>query len=241
MKEIKPVLKKIKGLFIKEVKDDRIKEETNKLYSKGLLPILILSVISIILKLLVFDKSIWAIDLEIVGIMGAIIIVIGYALYYKIPLLNSKDENILKIQYSHRTKAFFFVFFLYIIGDFIKISVLPDYDLETMGTRFLIWFLVVMPLTGLSVKKGLMTQGVGKKKEKAQKQLKYSYMIASPLFGIFMAREDLFTSDADIIKGLLTALGYGLIWGIFSYFLMKKYYKNSEKNADKLLEDIDEE
>lgn len=241
MKEKKSFLKKLKGLFIKETNDDRIKDEINKLCSKGLLPILTLSIISIMIKVLVFHKSIGSIDLEIAGIVGAIVIVFGYAIYYKIPILNSNDENILKIQYSHRMKAFYFVFWLYIFGDFIKILVSPDYDRGNSGLRYLIWFLVAMSLCFQMISKGLLTLGSGKNKEKNQKNLKYMYIFTAPLYGLFMAREKFFTSDPDIWGGIIAVLCHGLLWGVLSYFLMKSFYKNSEKNADKLLEDIDEE
>lgn len=215
---------------MKQLRDERIISETNKILS----PMYFLTVVLLILSSCIkwqFTKEIQMYILEILIMpitIGYMLVSLGIKglLFSKV-----KDEYILQIKRSIIAKCYGISFGILILGEFILMFIFPE-EIGIIALYLGVWMIPAMIITIYVIKKGLLIWG-GKRKEKdGIKRLKKGTFIGALFFGVIMGAPFLVKHHRFNPWGFLQMAGMAVGWGMFYYWSMKLVICISEKKAD---------
>lgn len=216
-----------------ETKDERIKQETNKIAAKLYPLTVVLLLIVLTTKLLIF-KFTW---LECLLELGALLIFFSYVtltFYYGVPFKPSHDEQVAELQNKLGANCFYMTSFLFVFLEVFFLS-LAD-DMRHMLGHVIIWFIPTLIFTIQVIGKGLFIWGGKSKRTLSLKSMKLRVFLGSVFFGIFVGWDFMFIDGVFIPKGMLWVIGLAVGWGIPFYFVMKLMVDFSEKKADKKID-----
>lgn len=218
----------------KQIPDERILKETNRLSAMLYDTMVILSIVSIVVKM-ICRLPFYVMGLEILALVASGIYVIVREKKNGILFLKNKDDALKTIQEDILAKAMTIMLNTILFGELAFIFLAEEY-LIWMVSYLAIWFVPALIYTIVVIKKGLFIWG-GQKREKEGKQnFKMRVVIGSAFFGLFVGFPMLFRDGVFQPSGILWILGLGAMWGIPFYFIMVGMMKMSEKSADKQVE-----
>jgi hypothetical protein len=219
---------------MKEIKDERITSENNKLYAQTYWLVLFMTVI-VTINMLFADRTFAIYIPIIIGSGGSLIIFFARYLYAGILFSRATDERI--ENFKIRTKAFCHIYctVVYLISGVAAIHIFPENKAAT--STFFIWIVPAFVVLVRSVKKGVAKTVPETKKKK--RGFKIATVIGALCFGAYMTW---FVFDFEgILQNISFMLLMAVSWGIPWYFLMNATNKMSDKNADKHLKQAEEE
>lgn len=224
----------------KRFKDERIEKESDRL--SAVMYIYMVSVLTVMLigKLVIgiaFQRYI----IEVLCLITSSIYMIFSLKKYNLRLFASYDDEILKeVKRSILSKCGMICFWIIIVGEFILfyMEYLKTIDIVLY---LIVWMTPALVITVYSIKHGLLLWGGTKRKASGKNELAKRTFIGALFFGVIMGGPQLYREGAFHGNGLLAILGYALGWGIPFYFVFKLFVNTGEKNADKLVNEIESE
>lgn len=233
-------LKKLLLKFIKfnlegKVTDERIINQTFKTSAIGYKLILIMSLISIFLKIYLykFSFSLFITELFIFTVPTLYLFIKRSSL--NLPLIINKklkkdeyiEQNINKI-YNH---CFIICFIFCLSSAFVRTFFLKDY--LNSAYDMAIFLIPGFYLTFINIKNGVYVYGSKKVEKKSIKRLKISLIFSSILYGILVNWNNLFINGRFTPNSISDVIISAITWGIVMYLLERLFYKLSGKMADK--------
>lgn len=230
---------KLTGMFKRlEVKDERIKMETNRIASRIFPLELMLLFIIMIVKFTFFNYTIVDYTLEITILIVISLHFLIHTMYLGIPFTKSIDENIRVLQENINAINFYITSGFLVFGEFLIILINKG-NVANAAWYIPVWFIPNSIYTVLSIKRGLLLWGAtNKKKQNTISSFKKRVVVGSLAFGIFMGWDQIVVDGCLRLTGILKILLISASWGIPFYFIMKTVLKISHKNAD---DQVDEE
>lgn len=221
----------------KQVTDERILKESNRLSAKLYYAMVILSVLSLVVKL------ICRVPWFLMGVEVAALAVSGiYVLIRQgkngILFLKDKDETLKTIQEEILAKAMSIMLGVMLLGELIFVFVAEEYLAWTLS-YLAIWFVPALVYTIVAIKKGLFIWGGKKRETEGKKNFKLRVLIGASFFGVFMGFPMLFRDGVFQPVGILWIIGMAAMWGIPFYLVMTAMMKVSEKAADKQVKEVE--
>lgn len=221
----------------KQVPDERILKETNRLGAKMYVAMSILSLLFLIVKFL------YRLPWFMFVVEAAALLICGLYLVIRekkmgILFLKDKDDALKSLQEEIWAKAGSIMMNIVLTGALILLFLAEDY-LNWIVLYCVIWFIPALVYTVLVIKRGLFIWG-GKKREKdGKKNFKVRVIIGSAFYGLIVGFPMLFDNGIFQPTGILWIVGLGAFWGILFYFAMIGMMKMSEKKADKELKETE--
>lgn len=226
----------------KQVVDERIQKESNKLTAKLYYVVVVLTIISMVVKI-ACKFPVYVYGLEIIALVTSLAYFFVNEIGKGILFLKNKDEELLNLHNSILTKAYMIVFWILIVGElfyFILIREHVEWVLSALS-YVAIWFVPALIQTIASIKNGWFIWGSKKKEVKGKKDFKKRVVYGSLFYGLFVGFPFLYKDGAFHPEGILWVLGLAVGWGIPFYFIMMLLMKVAEKKADEKLEEQVEE
>lgn len=225
-----------KMLFMKKKNvDERIQKRSNELVAKVFPIIGILTLVSLIVKI-VCGLPFTVYLLEICTLVIGAVVWLVEELRYGTLLVKEKDDMLKELSNKARTDAFMAMFWTVIIGELLYGLVIDKTYFLWAFSYIAIWFPVAIYISIHLFTEGLLIFGSRKKEESTKKSLAIRTFIGSLFFGAFVGFEFYFHDGAFDPKGLIAVLLLAAGWGIPFYLMFLGFMKFSEKKADKNLE-----
>jgi len=221
----------------KQIPDERIVKETNRLSAKLYAAMTILSLLFLIVKL-VCRLPWFMIIVDAVALVVCGLYVVIHEKKKGILFLKDKDDALKSLQEEIWAKASNIMLDIILTGELILLFVAEEY-LIWIAAYFVIWFIPALIYTILVIKRGLFIWGNKKREKEGKKNFKGKVIIGSAFFGLFTGFPMLFKNGAFQPTGFLWIIGMGAAWGIMFYFAMTGMMKLSEKKADKDLSEME--
>lgn len=219
----------------KGLKDERIMKESNKLSAKMYYVIVITTIISLVIKI-ACKLPFYVYILEVIALMASLIYVLAGEMKKGILFIREKDEDLQAIHEEVLAKAMMIAFDIIIFGDLIFIFFAKQYFFWSLS-YIAIWFIPALIITIASIKNGWIIWG-GKKRETEGKQnLKKRVAIGALGYGVIVGIPFLYKDGAFHPEGILWMLVLAAAWGILFYVAFAFIMKVSEKKADKILKE----
>lgn len=219
----------------KNVPDERIEKESNKLMAKMYYLMTILTTVSVVAKL-VCNVPIWVYALELVSLVASIVYIVINELRKRILFVKDKDEDLLTIHRAVLSKAYMISFWVILFGEVVFLFVAGDY-FWWLCAYLAIAMVPALIYTIASIKNGWLIWGSKKRETEGKKNFKVRVVIGSLAYGIFMGFPMLIKGGKFDPMGILWILGMAAMFGIPFYFAMMLMIKVAEKKADKNLEE----
>ncbi len=219
----------------KNLPDERIKKESNHLSAKMYYVITVLTIVSLIVKL-VCKVPFYVYLLEILALLGSIGYVLVSEVRKGILFVKEKDETLQTIHEEMLSNAMTISFWILIIGEWIFLFVAEKYS-AWIVSYFAIWLVPALIITIASIKNGWLIWGTQKRKVEGKKSFKKRVAIGALVYGVILGFPMLFKDGVFHPEGLLWILGMGAMWGVLFYFAFTGFMKVAEKKADKILKE----
>lgn len=218
----------------KQMPDERILKETNHLSAMLYYAMVILSILSIVVKL-ICRQPLLLMGVEALALLVSGIYVVVREKKNGILFLKNKDDALKTIQEEILAKAMTIILNIILFGELVFIFVAEEY-LVWIVSYLAIWFVPALIYTIVVIKRGLFIWGGQKREKEGKKNFKLRVIIGSAFFGLFVGFPMLFRDGVFQPSGILWILGLGAMWGIPFYLVMVGMMKVSEKSADKQVE-----
>lgn len=221
----------------KQVPDERILKETNRLGAKMYVAMSILSLLFLIVKL-VYRLPWFMFVVEAAALLICELYVVIREKKMGILFLKDKDDALKSLQEEIWVKAGSIMMDIVLTGALILLFMAEEY-LNWIVLYCVIWFIPALVYTILVIKRGLFIWGSKKRETEGKKSFKGRAVIGSAFFGLITGFPMLFEDGTFQLTGILWIIGMGATWGILFYFAMVGMMKLSEKKADKDLNEME--
>ena len=104
----------------------------------------------------------------------------------------------------------------------------------------MIWVPAALIHTVIAIKKGWLVWGSKKKEQEGKESFGKAVIKGSLFFGCFMGIMMMITNGGFAVKYLVVIPVAGGMWGILFYFAMLFMMKKSEKQADKIVKEVED-
>jgi len=219
----------------KNVPDERIMKESNHLSAKMYYVVTVLTVISLIVKL-VCRLPFYVYMLEILALLASV----GYVLISEarkgILFVREKDEALKTMQEEVLAKGMNVSFWILILGELAYICLVRKYFFWVLS-YLAIWFVPALIITIASIKNGWLIWGTKKREVEGKKSFKKRVAIGSLAYGAIVGFPFLFKNGTFHPEGILWILGLAAAWGILFYLIFMAFMKVAEKKADNNLKE----
>lgn len=214
-------------------RDEKMKKASNEIAAK-LVPLsLILVLVTVIIKLIMFEFTIPLVIIEAIILFYVVILAFKW-IQMGLPFKKSMDEALYNMQITYLSSFTYATLYTYIFLEFI-LFLFVDMPIVQYVFYFLVWFPVMMIYSIISIKKELHIGGSKKKKKINIKKFKKSVFVSSLLYGLFMAAYMPTIGGSFTWISLLWTPVYAITWGLPFYFIMNHLVKISEKKANKII------
>jgi len=221
----------------KQVPDERIVKETNRLGAKMYAAMSTLSLLLLIVKL-VYRLPWFMLVTEVVALVVCGFYVVIRERKLGLLFLKDKDENLKSLQEEIWAKAGNIMLDIILTGELILFFVAEEYLLWII-LYFAVWLIPALIYTIVVIKRGLFIWGGKKRETEGKRNFKARVIIGAAFFGLIMGFPMLFKDGTFQLTGILWIIGMGAAWGIMFYFAMVGMMKMSEKKADKDLKEVE--
>jgi hypothetical protein len=158
---------------------------------------------------------------------------------YNLRLFTRYDDEVLKeVKRSILSKCGMICYWIIIAGEFILFFAEYIKTIDVL-LYLIVWMIPALVITVYSIKHGLLLWGGAKRKELGKDALAKRTFIGALFFGVIMGGPQLYSQGTFHAIGILAILGYALGWGIPFYFVFKLFVNSGEKNADKLVKEVE--
>ena len=222
----------------KKVVDERILKESNALSAKMFYVITLLTVISLVVKL-VCRLPLFVFGLEII----ALVVSVGYVLVCegcKGILFVKKDEELKTIHEEILTKAMMIHLSTLMDGGLLFCFLAKEYCTWALS-YIVIWMVPSMIITIASIKNGWLIWGSKKRETEGKKNFKLRVAAGAFICGLFMGFPMLYHDGVFHAEGILWILGLGIMWGVPFYLVFTGFMKVAEKRADQNLKEKEQQ
>ncbi len=230
----------------KQIKDERIEKESQKATAVAFYVITLELLICLVVKLVLAEPW-YNVTLELLCLVAGC----GYAVIKKlvdgVPFFKTEDEALKEISNRILTKAFTIQFVLLVFGELVYMFALTggenagwSKEMTWLMIYLIIWVIPGSVFTVLAIKRGWLIWGSKKQETVGKKELAKRTAIGSLFFGLVMGAPELVKDGVFQPKGLLVVFGMAVTWGILFYVMFAGMIKFSEKNADKSVEEKEE-
>lgn len=221
----------------KQVPDERILKETNRLGAKMYIAMWVLSLLFLIVKL-VYRLPWFMFAVEAVALLICGLYVVIRERKMGILFLKDKDDALKNLQAEIWAKASNIMLEIISTGELILLFVAEEYLL------WIVLYLVISLIpsliyTNVVIKRGFFIWGNKKREKEGKKNFKIRVIIGSAFFGLITGFPMLFVNGSFQPTGFLWIIGMGAGWGIMFYFAMIGMMKLSEKKADQDLDEME--
>lgn len=215
--------------------DERILKESNALSAKMFYVITLLTVISLVVKL-VCRLPLYVFGLEIIALVASLVYVAVSEGSKGILFLKEKDAELQTIHEGILAKAMMINFFTIIVGELLYLFMAEEYVVWGLS-YFAIWLVPALIITVASVKNGWLIWGGKKRETEGKKNFKLRVVLGALVYGLIMGFPQLYHDGAFHAEGILWILGMAALWGIPFYLIFVGIMKVSENKADKNLKE----
>lgn len=221
----------------KQVLDERIEKESNKLISKQFYVMLILTIFVMLVKI-IYKLPFYMYLLEIVALLVMVLYVVINESSQGIIFVKDRDESIQTIHEGVLAKAYNLAFNIIVEGELLFLFFVLIFAREYFFwilSYFIIWLPSALRITIATMKKGWLIWGSKTKETEGKKKLGVSTAIGAICFGVILTVLKVIVHGGFQISdiGMVFALAAG--WGIPFYLIFTILMKVSEKTADKLV------
>lgn len=218
------------------MRDERLEKKVNALTAQLLPMMLVLQAAVLIVKLALGGWRYCLLD--VVGLaVGAVFAAVMLTVR---GVWRARDEALQEIRESALSKAFFCMFAVLVVGEFVCMMIDPEGILWYAPT-LLVWGLPALIFTVKLLCAGGLQWGGVKAEKDGKAALKRSTCMGAVFFGVVMGADKCFVDGAFEPSGLLYVLGMGAAWGILFYLMFSLLLKIGGKQADRALEQAESE
>ena len=216
--------------------DERIEKSSNALAAKLLWVMVVLQVIVLLVKVCLGGAAYCLLDVVALaaGLGTAAVLMTIKGVW------RAGDEILREIRTACLAKAFGYMLQTLVFGEFLLFIINPD-DAMWYAPSIIVWSIPALVYTVLAVKNGLFQWG-GKKAESTGKaKLAKSTALGALFFGIVMGGPECIKDGAFDPMGIVKIIGMGAMWGILFYLMFSAMLKLGEKQADKAVQETENE
>lgn len=218
------------------MRDERIEKKSNALAAKLLPVMLVLQAIVLIVKVVLGGWAFCLLDvlgLLMGGVFAAVLLTMK-------GVWRAQDEAQRELRDGVLSKAFLWMFVVLIVGEFVLFMIDMD-NVFWYAPTLVVCFVPSVVFTVRMLREGGLTWGSAKAEKTGKAGLMRSTALGALFFGAVMGWDKCFVDGAFEPAGLLYVLGMAAGWGVLFYLMMTLMLKIGGKQADKLVEQADED
>lgn len=217
----------------KQVVDERIQKESNRLNAKMFYLLTALMFGLLIVKLCA--KAPFPVYLlELVTLLAGGIYFVVIEVKKGIFLVREKDEVIRTLHEQNLSNTLYLEFSILVFGELLFLFVMKEY-FYWLPAYFLVWLPPALIITVASIKNGWLIWGSQKREKEGKKDFKKRVVIGSIFYGVIAGWPFLYEDGVFKPEGILRILGMAAMWGFLFYFIFTGMMKIAEKKADQKL------
>ncbi len=222
--------------------DERIEKESNQLFAKLYYVMLASALIMLVVKL-VCKLPIYLYALEIISLLTMIVYVVVKENGSGVLFMKNRDDATQVFHEGILAKAFNLAFSEMINGEILVFIVLLIWAQEYfvwVCSYFVIWVPAALIHTVIAIKRGWFVWGTKKKEQEGKENFGKAVIKGSLFFGCFMGIMMMIMNGGFAVKYLVVIPVAGGMWGILFYFGMLFMMKKAEKQADKIVKEVED-
>lgn len=222
--------------------DERIEKESNQLFAKLYYLVLVSALIMLVVKL-VCKLPIYLYALEIISLLTMIVYVVVKETGSGVLFMKNRDDATQVFHEGILAKAFNLAFSEMINGEILVFIVLLIWAREYffwVCSYFVIWVPAALIHTVIAIKRGWFVWGTKKKEQEGKENFGKAVIKGSLFFGCFMGIMMMIMNGGFAVKYLVMMPIMAAMWGIPFYIIMVLLAKFGEKQADKIVKEVED-
>lgn len=217
----------------KQVVDERIQKESNRLNAK-MFYLLTALVFGLLIVKLCAKAPLPVYLLEVITLVAGGIYFVAAEVKKGIFLVKDKDEVIKTLHEQNLSKAMYLEFSILVFGELVYLFLMIEY-FYWLPAYFLVWLPPALIITIASIKNGWLIWGSKKREKEGKKDFKKRVVIGSIFYGVIVGWPFVFEDGVFKPEGILRILALAAMWGFLFYFIFIGMMKVAEKKADRKL------
>lgn len=221
--------------------DERIEKESNQLLAKMYYVVLVSALIMLVVKL-VCKLPIYLYALEIISLVTMIVYVVVKEAGSGVLFMKNRDDATQVFHEGILAKAFNLAFYEVVFGEFLLFFGLLIWVREYVFwacSYFVIWVPAALVHTVIAIKRGWFVWGTKKKEQEGKQNFGKRVIVGSLFYGVIMG-VFFMLSHGFSVKYLVMMPIMAAMWGIPFYIIMVLLAKFGEKQADKIVKEVED-
>lgn len=222
--------------------DERIEKESNQLFAK-LYYLVLVSAIACLIGKIAYGLPFYLYALEIIVLLAMIIYVVVKEAGSGVLFMKNRDDATQVFHEGVLAKAFNLAFNIVVDGECLLIFGLLIWAREYFfsGLSYLvIWFPAALIHTVVAIKRGWFVWGTKKKEQEGKQNFGKRVIVGSLFFGCFMGLFFMIIHGEFAVRYLVMMPILAAMWGIPFYLVMLFMMKKAEKQADKIVKEVED-